>query len=64
MFLSWFMQEIVGSSSSPFSTGRICLREGRDSKKVRTDPTFSRQIFSLSNHITEICFSREQIHLA
>jgi hypothetical protein len=33
------------------------------SKKVGTDPTFSRRIFSLSNHIAEICFSREQIRL-
>jgi hypothetical protein len=39
-----------------FSTGRICSREAT-SKRVGTDPTFSRRIFSLTNHITEIWFS-------
>jgi hypothetical protein len=28
-----------------------------DSKEVGTDPTFSRRIFSLTNHIAKICFS-------
>jgi hypothetical protein len=28
-----------------------------NSKKVGTDPTFSRRIFSLTNHIAKICFS-------
>jgi hypothetical protein len=27
-----------------------------NSKKVGTDPTFSRRIFSLTNHIAKICF--------
>jgi hypothetical protein len=37
-----------------------------NSKKVGTDPTFSQQIFSLTNHITKIFFrfaSRKQICL-
>jgi hypothetical protein len=29
-----------------------------NSKKVGTDPTFSRRIISLTNHIAKICFSR------
>ena len=36
-----------------FSTGGICSREAT-SKRVGTDPTFSRRIFSLTNHIAEI----------
>ena len=28
-----------------------------NNKKVGTDPTFSRRIFSLTNHIAKICFS-------
>jgi hypothetical protein len=43
-----------------FSTGRICSGEAT-SKRIGTDPTFSRRIFSLTNHIAEILFSREQI---
>jgi hypothetical protein len=39
-----------------FSTGRICSREAT-SKRVGTDPTFSRRIFSLTNQIAEIWFS-------
>jgi hypothetical protein len=29
-----------------------------NSKKVGTDPTFSQQIFSLTNHTAKICFSK------
>ena len=39
-----------------FSTGRIFPREAT-SKRVGTDPTFSRRIFLLTNHIAEIWFS-------
>jgi hypothetical protein len=28
-----------------------------NSKKVGTDPTFSRRVFSPTNHIAKICFS-------
>ena len=38
-----------------FSTGRIFPREAI-SKNVGTDPTFSRRIFSLINHIAEFGF--------
>jgi hypothetical protein len=39
-----------------FSTGRICSGEAT-SKRVKTDPTFLRRIFSQTNDIAEIWFS-------
>ena len=50
--ISWQLRFNVSKARSPL--GEFVRA---NSKKVGTDPTFSRRIFSLTNHIAKICFS-------